>query len=289
MSTTEIPDIAGKYYDWKNIDKMIEQGKNFSNILQKIDDKIDELMNNGSILNLVTTIHKLNTKVKPVEFQTNRKEITNRYMNIFSTTLNPKHKSAWTKISYKERKNASMEIILQLNNLVKDNFCALNKNESFDLNLNNQTKFKNQLKTPNILLEAYNLKDDSNLNNKFTFPNNLNLNLIDYFGKNLIFFPFGLNLNETNLTNSEIDCFGFDNDDIENNFATGVVYKNLAEYLHYDKSIDYESTLKVNESAVHVISSISSMDDEFEFREEIDDLNSTDYSVRNSFTFKVDS
>lgn len=276
---TSMPDIAKKYFDWKNIDKMIDDGTNITHILKNIQDKIDQLMNNnGTVVDLMNTVSKLRRRKMPMEdFQKNKKDITNRYTNIFSSILNTKYRSAWTKISYKERKNASMEIIIQLNELVKDNYCSLQKGESFDLNPNSQSKNKNVLSTENIFLEAFNLNGNATLNDRFLFPNNLNSNLGDLFGNNLIYFPNGLNFTEIDLDNPVIECSSMNG--IDRNFATGVIYKNLAEYLHNNRSNNALAYETIKKSPSNEITSFSSMEDEFEFNEG-ENVNSTDYSIR---------
>lgn len=257
--TTEIPKFVKKF-NWTNIEDMINQNKSLTNILKQLDDKIDLLMDNSSIVNLMNTVHKLSSKINETisstEFKRDKKVITSRYLNIFSNTLNEKHRSAWTKVDYSKRRNASMEIILQLNDLILKNFCTLDKDEEIDLNPNNGSKIRNQLETNNILLEAFDLKED-NLSREFEFPNSLNFEHSDVFDKNLIFFPDGLDFKKIDLTNSEYSC-------LTNNrrFASGVVYKNLAEYLHYNKSADKSSKIE----------------SDFDVNEEISP-NSTDYSV----------
>ena len=268
-TTTEIPRADREQFGWPNITEMIDKNANVTNILKKVDDKIDALMGNGTIMNLMNTMHRLNKIVKPSDFENENKEITSRYMNIFSSTLNHKYRTAWTNISHLQRKNASMEIIIQLNNLIGQNFCLSNKIKTLDLNPNNQTKFKNQLKTRNILLEAFKLDADY-LDTKFEFPNAITLNLGNVFGKNLIYFPNGLKLEELDLYNPELGCL--EGSKSGNNLATGVIYKNLAEYLHYNRSTDFK--------LIDELIFESSIDEDFDFNSEDLNPNSTNYSVR---------
>lgn len=270
-TSTEPPDTEKDFIDWENIRDMISSNHSVTSILEKIDDRIDSLMSNASIINLMDTLQQLNSKVRTDReaFRKNRKVITIRYMNIFSSTLNQRHRSAWARVDYAERKNASMEIILQLNDLIENNFCELGEERVFDLNPNQESKFKNQLKTSNIFLEAYHMREG--LSSDFKFPNNLSSDLASAFGENFIYFPDGLNFSETDLTNPKIKC-----SNQNKHFATGVVYKNLAEYLH---STGGEHSAK----AVNVISNAGIEDDLLEL-DEGEDPKATNFSVSQATT-----
>lgn len=270
-TTTEAPEREKDRFDWRNIKDMISSNRSVTSILEKIDDRIDSLMSNSSIANLMDALHQLNSKVRSDReaFRKNRKVITTRYMNIFSSTLNRQLRSAWTRVDYAERKNASMEIILQLNDLIENNFCALGDEQVFDLNPDKKSKFKNRLETSNIFLEAYHMS--GRLSSDFEFPNNVSSDLVSAFGNNRIYFPEGLNFNETDLSNPEIKCSNQDK-----HFATGVVYKNLAEYLHSTGD-------KRSEMAVNLISNEGIEDDLFDL-DEVEDLKSTNISTSKDTT-----
>ena len=261
--TTALPEK--ERFDWRNIKDMLQTNSSVTSILKKINDKFDLLMGNASIVNLMDALQQLSSKVRADSeaFRKNRKEITGRYMSILSNTLNREHRSAWTRVDYAERKNASMEIILQLNDLIENNFCALGKEPVFDINPDTESKFKNRLKTSNIFLEAYHLQES--LSSSFEFPSNLSTGLANAFGKNLIYFPSGLNFNETNLTNPEIRC-----STRTKQFATGVVYKNLAEYLH--------TTNRSSSSQVNLISNVG-IENEFLELDEGEDPKATNFSA----------
>lgn len=268
-TTTPKPNNSTDDFAWTNVEDMLEQNANVSTILTKIGDKFDSLMENGSILNLMNTTQRLTERATASGFEDDHKEITSKFLRIFSSTLDDKYRSAWTKIDYSERKNASMQIIVQMNNLIENNYCIMD-DDVFDINPNNQSKYRNRIRSHNILLEAYKLRA-VNLTSDFGFPENLSSNLQDAFGRNVIYFPDGLNLDEIDIGNPEMRCEKTMSKN--GHFATGVVYKNLAEYLHYNRSSD---------KAADVIA--SSIDEDFDF-DDGDDLNSTNYTIRNNIKF----
>lgn len=229
--------------DWKDIDVMIRQNRSSIDVLRTIDDKIEQLMNeNSTILEPMRAFEKLDSKLNSNDFELHKEEIINRYVNIFSNILDHKHRSAWTKVNNEARKLASMELIFKLNKLVKESFCFLDENEELDLNIDSK-RANNILNKKNVLLEAFDLRNIKSLDKGFSFPQHPVSSCDSMFVKNSIYFPDGLDFAKIDLNNPLINCLNHKN--ISRNFATGIIYKNLAGYLNYDRLND---TFKRNES-----------------------------------------